>query len=325
MQFDRLRVEACLLRHRKSFLAGTALTLVSLPGLQSGQGVAFAMDASGYENLGTLGGAYSEALDVNTDGSVVVGWAETTGNASQHAFRWTEASGMVSLGTLGGTFSFAIDVNADGSVVVGRSDTTGDTAFHAFRWTDASGMADLGTLGGAHSFAFGVNADGSVVVGWAETTGNALRAFRWTDASGMADLGTLGGTYSVAIDVNADGSVVVGHATTAGGAVQRAFRWTDASGMVSVEDWLRANGVTVASDFTSAASGVSADGNVVVGQTTSDTAFIARVVPTVPGSGPTVPGAPPSGSGIIDVEQYFGTLAARPSVQIGLNDAGSRI
>lgn len=86
--------------------------------------------------------------------------------------------------------------------------------------------------------------------------------------------------------------------------------------MVSVEDLLRANGVTVASDFTYRANGVSADGNVLVGETVNATAFIARVVPTVPGG-------PSPGSGIIDVEQHFGTLASRPSVQIGLDHAGT--
>jgi probable HAF family extracellular repeat protein len=199
--------------------------------------------------LGTLGGTFSNAYGVSSDGSVVVGQSDT--GSENDAFRWTQAGGMVDLGTLGGTFSYASSVSADGGVVVGYSDTGSE--LDAFRWTQAGGMVDLGTLGGTFSRAYGVSADGSVVVGQAHT-GSQYDAFRWTQAGGMVDLGTLGGTSSNARGVSADGSVVVGWADN--GSQTDAFRWTQAGGMVD----LGTLGGT-----SSDAYGVSADGNVVVG------------------------------------------------------------
>jgi probable HAF family extracellular repeat protein len=242
--------------------------------------------AGGLVSLGTLnGGMTSSASGVNTDGSVVVGGAAdgTAANANR-AFRWTQAGGLVSLGTLnGGIESAASGVNSDGSVVVGTArDGAAGNENRAFRWTQAGGLVSLGTLnGGITSTASGVNSDGGVVVGTADdgAAGNAGRAFRWTQASGMVSLGALnGGNLSQANAVNADGSVVVGSANDgAAGNIERAFRWTQASGMQTVEAWLRANGVSVPTDITRVASGVNADGSVIVGELQSGFAFVARI------------------------------------------------
>jgi probable HAF family extracellular repeat protein len=138
-------------------------------------------------------------------------------------------------------------------------------------------MLDLGTLGGS-SGARDVSADGSVVVGYSRDTSSiGFLAFRWTQATGMVNLGTLGGTDSEALGVSDDGAVVVGESQS------RAFRWTQATGMQSVEDWLRANGVSVTGDITSSASDANQDGSVIVGQLSNGQAFIARVSPV--GSG----------------------------------------
>jgi probable HAF family extracellular repeat protein len=274
--------------------------------------------ATGMQSLGTLnGGMLSEARGVNADGSVVVGRAaDGNDQNNMRAFRWTQATGMESLGTLNsGSDSYANGVNADGSVVVGSAiDGSAGNRNSAFRWTHATGMQSLGTMNnGYSSSASAVNADGSVIVGFGNdgSSGQETRAFRWTQAYGMQSLGVLnGGNYTVASGVNADGSVVVGRATdgSAGNTV-RAFRWTDASGMISVENWLRDSGVTVASDFTTGAWGVSADGSVVVGQTTNNGSFIARVSSV--------------GSGIIDMNEFAGSLAAKPSAHVGLNLANT--
>lgn len=265
------------------------------------------------QDLGTLGGTTSSATGVSDDGSVVAGSSTITGNSANHAFRWTSSSNqMQDLGTLGGTRSLGEAVSGDGSTVVGESDTAGDAATHAFRWTLSDNtMHDLGTLGGRNSDARGVNSDGTVVVGNSLISGdNELHAFRWEASDGvMRDIGTLGGVASSARDVSADGSVVVGSSTVSGLGPNRAFRWTEATGMISVVDWLRSNGVTVASDNTDIAYGVSADGNVVVGITHSSTSFIARVSSL--------------GSGIIDVNEFYASLANKPSANVGLNYAGT--
>ena len=55
--------------------------------------------AGGMVDLGTLGGNFSYAEDVNDSGHVV--GASTTASGEYHAFLWTPAGGMVDLGTMG--------------------------------------------------------------------------------------------------------------------------------------------------------------------------------------------------------------------------------
>lgn len=281
-------------------------------------------------DLGTLGGANSIAYGVSGDGAVVVGYSYLVGNANYHAFRWTTAAGpngggtMSDLGTLGGTYSYATAASGDGSVVVGSSYIAGNTAIHPFRWVNgASGgvlgntqMSNLGTLGGSSGGASGVSADGSVVVGYSSTVGDtATHAFRWTTAVGsngggtMIDLGTLAGkTSSDARAVSADGKVVVGssyvtHPVHGSTSQYEAFRWTQATHMQAVAAWLTGAGVTVPVGVTlEKASGVNADGTVVVGTTTNaagkQEAWLARVgITGTPGtpSTPSTPNTPGTG------------------------------
>jgi probable HAF family extracellular repeat protein len=241
-------------------------------------GVTLPAQAASFQELGFLpGGSFSRsfALGVSADGSVVVGESSSV-NSPAEAFRWTQGTGMVGLGFLPGggpsanlnAGSNALGISADGSVVVGYSNIPNvNGGYEAFRWTQATGMVGLGDLPGGifDSKATGVSADGSVVVG--NGTGFYGTAFRWTQATGMVGLGyLLGGGYyaaSSASGVSANGSVVVGNSTSANGIEalgwQEAFRWTQGTGMVGLGDL--PGGI-----FWSSAINVSADGSVVVGQ-----------------------------------------------------------
>jgi probable HAF family extracellular repeat protein len=121
------------------------------------------------QDLGTLGGNFSEAQDVSANGTVVVGFAGTA--AGQYrAFRW-ENGVMQDLGTLGGGFSRAWGVSADGAVVVGVAQNAAVQS-RAFRWTASGGMEDLNTTyaslltnGSVLRSASAISPDGRYIVG----------------------------------------------------------------------------------------------------------------------------------------------------------------
>ena len=217
-----------------------------------------AFAAASLTPLGYLpGGSNSSALGVSGNGSVVVGWSYSSAGIGSEAFRWTSGGGMVGLGFLpGGGNSEAYGVSTDGSVVVGFS------YGQAFRWTSGGGMVGLGYLPGrTTSWARGVSGHGSVVVG---SSSSGTEAFRWTSGGGVVGLGYLPGRiYSVATAASGDGSTVVGWGQGSDFRYE-AFRWTSGGGMVGL-GYLPGGGI--ATD--SIAFGVSGDGSVIVGRSSS--------------------------------------------------------
>lgn len=191
--------------------------------------------------------------NMSCDGNTLVGFLDMGADTFYHAVRITIPTGEITdLGTLGGDFSFATDVSCDGSVVVGFSELADNVNEHAFLWTEVGGLLDLGTSNGSSGFsrAFGVSSDGSVVVGEeGDRPFSATRPFLWTAAGGFQDLASIGSAYAI----TADGSVVVGQANYPG----TAFRWTQAGGLQDLG--------TLPGFSTSLATGVSDDGQIVVG------------------------------------------------------------
>ena len=193
-------------------------------------------------NLGTLrtdntGG--SDAIAISSDGSVIVGSADS--DRSQRATVWS-GSGWATktdLGTLrsdNSGMSYANAVNGDGSVVVGSSDIDIDNDYtHAIVWSGSgwTTKTDLGTLRSDNSWnshAVAVSSDGSLVFGDAHNDNGEKRATVWS-GSGWAtktDLGTLksdNSGESSAWAASGDGSVVGGSAENNDGD-QRATVWS---------------------------------------------------------------------------------------------------
>jgi len=201
---------------------GNGIVVGESDGVGGSSAHAFKYSAGVMSDLGTLGGAYSRANAISSDGNVIVGCAENAGSV-QHAFKYTGGA-MTDLGLLtGGSNSNARAVSASGDVIAGSA-TDGSGYGRAFRYTGGT-MYDMGTLGGNNSQASGVSGDGSIIVGWAETAGINSHAFSYSGGF-MTDLGTLvGGSTSEADAISADGTVIVGFSQVGSGNFH-AFKYT---------------------------------------------------------------------------------------------------
>ena len=167
-------------------------------------------------DLGTLGGIYSEATDVNEVGQVV-GYAHLA-NSQSHAFLWHDGT-MIDLGTLGGNFSFAYAINEAGQVV-GCSDLTSGQGTHACLWENGV-ITDLAPETSTISSAKSINARGKVVgysYKWADLTSREATIWRQSSENSYVsyNLNTLvvnpptGVHLQVAEDIN-DAGLIVGY------------------------------------------------------------------------------------------------------------------
>ncbi len=89
----------------------------------------------GVESLIDPGGPTGWALNVNSDGSVIVGGYG--GENNTQAWIWTTGGGLRLLGSIGGGTAHARDMSDDGSIVVGHIEPF---PTRAFIWTEETGM-----------------------------------------------------------------------------------------------------------------------------------------------------------------------------------------
>lgn len=205
------------------------------------------------------------AMAVSADGSVAVGDSNTALHAT--AVRWTAPGAAIALSNEAAfTDSSALGISGDGSIIVGVGSNV--VGVRAFRWTSA-GMVALPDLDGGEirATANAISQNGSVIVGFGTSTeGQQACAWKNNAPVGLGDLP--GGTFeSSALAASSDGSVIVGFGTTAVG--QAAFVWDNIQGMRDLQSVLVSLSAPVSGWSLTQATGVSADGTVIVGYGTN--------------------------------------------------------
>jgi uncharacterized membrane protein len=239
-------------------------------------------------------------VTISGNGSTIVGTHSAPG-LGVSAFRWNDESGPQDLGDFpgGNHFSAAFDATSDGETVVGVGSIPGGA--EGFRWTEASGLQGLGQL---MYQAQAVSADGTTIAGAGFLNGQG--AVRWTEAEGPVWLGHLPGLtgtiYSFASDISADGAVIVGGSGE--DARFQAFRWTAESGMRSVQEMLQELGVDTSGWRLGEASGVSADGSVIIGNGVNPNGDPEGWVAVIPASYVPEPGVVSLLAGIVSVLSF---------------------
>lgn len=187
-------------------------------------------NGSTVQDIGTLGGADTLAVDLNNAGQVTGG--STLARGSEHAFVWTAGGGMRDIGVLpGASNARAAAINRHG-VVTGTSEAVPSFPPRAFRWSAAGGMEDLGAFApGSGSFSSGTALnDAGLITGNSTTANMDGHAFAWTRGGGLLDIDTLGGLDSIGVSVGAAGEVA-GNVILDTSFLYHAFLWTPGGSM----------------------------------------------------------------------------------------------
>jgi hypothetical protein len=192
----------------------------------------------------------ARAAKLSGDGRVVLGRAVDPAVGRNVVTRWTQAEGMIALTpTMTARSSEPGAINFDGSVIAGNYGSVTSSP-GTFVWRASTGPVDVENLR-AHIYDLSTN--GLVAVGADQMS----RSYRWTQSGGLRYV-VPESWASWAYGVSADGSVAVGKTGTPEGTTFLAFRWQQNGPYQTLG--------TLPGRVNSEATDVSADGQVIVGQ-----------------------------------------------------------
>jgi len=212
----------------------------------------------------------SSATGVSANGGVIVGYGfDATTSFLDKAF-YHQAGVLNLIAPIGvGSANRATGISANGNLIVGtesndfNSATSSSGFIHTVGWTSTlvqahSAIPAFNTAGLSFTQLTAISGNGAIAIGFASSSLNPgdEQAFKYTLAGSgsYAALGNLGG-WSIARAINSDGSVIVGQSLDA---VGRSQAFVHQSGAMTGLGFL---GTGDESDAT----GVSADGTVIVG------------------------------------------------------------
>jgi uncharacterized membrane protein len=224
-----------------------------------------------------LGGG--SASGVSNDGSVVVGGTNSRG------WRWTQATGQVLFPLLPGattTTNAASAVSGDGRYAVGQANG-GPSMLRAFRYDaqTATIIALQAATATPTDSGHAITPDGRIVTGF-----SSGQFGRWVDGVLTDRIPFGGATKGEAI--TDDGSRVVGYATISFVLGDQAFIWDAGKGLRNLKQALTDEyglGPALAGWELRAATGMSADGNAIVGAGTDPSGFQQAFLVLVPEPG----------------------------------------
>ena len=183
------------------------------------------------EDIGTLGGSYTEGFAINDNGDIA-GYDQTP-SGDFHAFRYTSATGIQDLGGAAfGPFSQAFGINNAGDVVGAFFDANFNG--HGFLAPAGQGMQDLLTEDRPIAHVWSILDDGRIT-GSIQTPSGDAHPFRTLVTGEIQDLGDPG-TKGTARRMNAAGQVTgdLAPSTFPSSGTYSAFRFSDANGRVAL-------------------------------------------------------------------------------------------
>ena len=217
------------------------------------------------EPLAAAQGWTANGVAISGDGSTVIGRSESWGPITGYSmFKWSPSSGTVRLGS---AFQ-VIDMSADGSVAVGMDD-----AYRALRWTASTGLVNMAPQPRfANERVTAITRDGRVVLGHggATTNGSDWQPFLWTESTGYTVLpGAPNAPLTLALRISDDHSTIAGIFGDSEGH-SHIYRWTEEGGY---ED-LGGHPEYPGGELLTTVTGISGDGEVIVGQGFNRSAFV---------------------------------------------------